>query len=105
MPEPKIFFGDLEQPLHTNAEYLLMKAGIENGTYSSQEFIDAINNVSLENIRKEECKRDLEIQRQFLNSFSQMGDNITISNYSPDKEKLESFVNTTFREMYDELHR
>lgn len=105
MPEPTIVYGTMEQPMHTNAQYLLMQAGIANGTYPTQEFIEAINGVSLDGITKDECRRDVENQRQFLQTFAQMGETVTVQNYQPDKARLEAFVSTTFREMHNQLNR
>jgi len=104
MEEPTIVYGTLEQPMHTNAQYLLMEAGIGNREYPTPEFIEAIEGVSLDGIRKAECKRDVEVQKSFLKSFAGMGDTVTIKNFNPDREKLESFVDITFGEMYDQSH-
>lgn len=104
MREPMIVYGTLVQPLHRNAQYLLMEAGITNGCYPTHEFIDRINHVPLDSIRTEEGKRDVAFSRDFLVSFAEMGDTVTISDFNPDKPALERFVNTTFREMYNQLH-
>ena len=104
MPEPTIVYGALEQPMHTNAQYLLMQAKLGNGTYPTREFIEAINGVSLDGITKDECRKDVKNQRSFLITFAQMGKTVTIKNYQPDRARLEAFVSTTFREMYEQVH-
>ncbi|MFC1754219.1 hypothetical protein ACFL96_12660 [Thermoproteota archaeon] len=105
MKEPTIYYGTLQQPLHTDAQYLLMKAGIENGEISEQEFLDAIDGVSLDCVTKEECRRNVHNQRIFLRQFSRDKKTIRIEGFEPDEEKLESFVNTTFREAYEQLRQ
>jgi hypothetical protein len=105
MVRPTITYGTFEQPMHTNAQYLLMEASIWNGTYPTQEFIEAINRVSLRGIIKDECRGDLEIQKASLQSFAKLGDTITIKDYYPNRRKLEEFVNTTFSTMHARLTR
>ena len=104
MPEPAIVYGTLEQPIHPNGQYLLMKAGIDNETYTTQEFIDLINGVSLDGVLTEEGRRDVNNMRNVMKSFTGMGDTVTIKDFNPDEEYLEKFVNTTFQKMYDQLH-
>ena len=105
MTEAKIVHGTLEQPIHTNGQYLLMEAGIENNTYTTQEFIKLINGVSLDAIRTQEGKKDVTNQRVFMQSFAELGNTVTIKDFNPDKAELEKFVNTTFKEMYDRLNK
>ena len=81
-----------------------MKAGLENQTYAREEFLEKINAVSLDELTVEECRRDVESHRNCLNIFAQRCDNITIRNFHPDREDLVRFVNTTFLDMYKELH-
>ena len=82
-----------------------MKANLENKTYPTPEFIKAIENVSLDDVNKKECRHDIEVQRSFLKNFAMIGNTVTIKNFYPDKRKIENFVSTTFREMYDNLPR
>ena len=105
MVEPRIVYGTLEQPIHRNGQYLLMKAGIIDGIYQTQEFIDRINGVSLDDIRTQEGKRDVGVQRNFMQSFAKMGSTVTIRDFNPDEAELERFVNTTFREMFGEVFK
>ena len=99
MPEPKIVYGLLEQPPHPNAQYLLMKAELGNGSYQTQQFIEAITGVPLDDITKDECRRDVSIQRNFLITLARTAATVTIKDFAPDRDRLEAFVNTTFREM------
>ena len=100
MPEPTIVYDTLEQPIHTNGEYLLMKAGITDGTYPTQEFIAKLDDVSLDGIRTQEGKRDVGVQRNFMKTFAGMGDTVTVKDFNPKEAELVRFVNTTFREMF-----
>ncbi len=103
MTEPKIYYGTMEQSLHKNAQYIFMEAGLLNGTYNRAEFVDRINKISFDRIEKEECKRDLQNQKLFLESMSHLGETVTIKDFMPNRKDLVTFVNTTFREMRDRL--
>ncbi len=103
MKQPKIYYGNLEQPLHRNAQYLLMEAGITDGQYPTKEFLEKVDAVSLERVRKDECRRDVENQRVFLRTFAKGNSTITIKDFHPDREDLENFVDTTFAEMHRRL--
>jgi len=103
MTQPTIVYGTLEQPLHPNAQYLLMRAGLGNGEYPAQQFIQAINGVPLDDIRKDECRRDVSNQRNFLTTFAQMGQTVTIKDFTPHPKELEAFVDATFKEMHDRM--
>ena len=105
MSEPIIVYGSVEQSIHTNGQYLLMKAEITDGTYTAQEFIDKINGVSLDEITLEKGRSDVDVQRKFMNSFAGMGETVTISDFNPDKEYLEKFVNTSFQDIHERLNR
>ena len=107
MVEPKIVYGIVEQGIHTNGQYLLMEADISNGVYKTSEFIEMVNSVSLDGIAIEKNKSDVNVLRGFMvNLASTMGETVTIKNFYPDREALETFVNiTTFEGMYKELHR
>jgi len=98
------YCGTGEQPLHSNAQYLLMKAEIGNGVHDTQEFVRAVEEVSLRGVEKAECRCDLENTKQYLRIFSKLCDLVTIRNFKPDRERLEYFVNTTFSEMHAELY-
>ena len=104
MSEPKIVYGTLEQPIHRNGQYLLMEAEITVGTYRTPDFIDRINAVSLDGIGTQEGRKDVGVQRNFMQLFAKGGDTVTIKDFNPDRAELEGFVNTTFREMCDQLH-
>ncbi|MDO8657091.1 MAG: hypothetical protein Q7K45_07705 [Nanoarchaeota archaeon] len=104
MTEPKIVYGTLEQSLHSNAQYLLMQAGIGNGTYTPRDFIEAIERVSLDTIAKPECKRDLVVQRNFLRTMAGGKERIVLRDFQPDRERLEAFVNTTFDDILGNLY-
>ena len=82
-----------------------MKAELGNGDYPTQQFIEAISGVRLDGIAKEECRREVFNQRNFLSTFARLGQTVTIKDFTPNREKLEAFVNTTFREMHDKLQR
>jgi len=104
MGEPKIIYGTLEQPIHTNGQYLLMEAGITNGIYKRDEFIEKIRAVPLDKVRKEECRRDVYNQRVAIESLAGLGETVTIKDFEPDRAELEEFVDTTFKEIRDRLH-
>ncbi|NTV23692.1 MAG: hypothetical protein HGA85_04930 [Nanoarchaeota archaeon] len=104
-PQPQIYYGSLQQPLHPNAQYLLMQAEIGNGTYQTAEFMQKINAVSLDGITSSEGQRDVRNARTFMQSFSALGSTIKIEGFEPNREKLESFVNTTFAEMRTALQQ
>ena len=106
-PSPTIIYGNIPLPLTLHAQYLLMKAGLGNGEYPTQQFIDAIKGVPLGDITKEECKRDVEGQRTTLVRPLEAGvftcDRVTIKNFTPNKYKLELLVHETSQERYVRL--
>ena len=105
MSEPTIVYGTLEQPIHTNGQYLLMKAEITDGTYTTQDFIDKMNSVSLDEITLKKGRSDVNNLRTFMQTFAEKGDTVTIRDFNPDREYLETFVNTSFQEVYEKLNR
>ncbi len=101
--KPTVVYGELEQPMHKTAQYLLMQANLINRVYLPYEFIEAINKVALDKVPEGECRNDVENQRIFLRALAKTADTVTIKNFQPDRAALEEFVNTTFKEMHDRL--
>jgi len=101
---PTIAYDDLVQPIHLDAQYLLMEARLKNGTYTSEHFIRMVDHVSLDGVTEEECRNNVNNQRQFLKIFAQPTDLVTIKDFYPNRLKLEAFVNTTFSQMYQRIH-
>ncbi len=100
MAIPNIYYGTIKQHLHTNAQYILMKAGITNGSYETKDFLEKIHSVSLDSITENECKRDIENQKVLLEIFCANGTTVTIEDFKPDPKYLIQFVNTTFAELH-----
>lgn len=99
MSEPKIMYGiALERPIHLDGQYLLMEAGITDGTYPTKDFIDRIKGVSLDKISIEEGERAVRAERKGMASLAGIGDTVTIRDFNPDRAELEGFVNTTIRD-------
>ena len=98
---PRIFDAIEGQPIHSDAQYLLLKAGIGNGAYASREFVEAIDGVSFDEVTKGECRRNIELHRDFMLDCAGRFETVTITDFHPDVRELGEFVNTTFREMYE----
>ena len=96
--------GD-EQPLHPNAQYLIMQAGIENGTYDAAEFLERIMRVPTEEIQNEEGRHELRNQKIIFDVLTQQTKQVTIRNFAPDRARLEAFVETSFIELLRQARR
>jgi len=104
MPDMKIIYGDIEQPLCPGAQYLLMQADLRNGTYQSPEFIERIERVSLDLITRKAVRSGVEAEKLFLTTMANQAPTVTIKGFDPSNVCIEDFVTTTYQQIFKELY-
>jgi hypothetical protein len=97
--------ADSEQGIPKNGQYLFMRAGLTNRVYSNKQFVNALMGVDLDNIQKEECRKDVSSYRLLCVTMAKNYDRVKIRDFDPDKDKLEAVVDTTFSDIFLKLHR
>jgi len=98
MEPPTIRYGTEKLPMHEFAQYLLMKADLKEAEYSTQDFVEALYSVSLDDITQEDCRIGLIQERTILEQLASQDNKVTIENYCPNKKGLEAFIDATSKQ-------
>lgn len=95
MPDPTITYGPDVYSIPPDAQYLLMEAELKNGSHEPDEFIEALNGVSLDRIMTDSIRTKVDVMRSSLNTLAKNSQIITIDNFVPDWMMLCAFVDAT----------
>lgn len=100
MGEPKISYGTGNgEALPPAAQYLLAKAGIGNGFYTSGEFIGLLNEVAINEllVSFDNLGEIFEQRHELVKAAAmQRGSIVTIENFKPDLNSLEELMKQPF---------